>query len=499
MSIEIKGENFQSWEQFNLTAADGELTVVVGPSNIGKSASVRALKGLIRNSLGAGQIRVGSKGIKIDATIDGKHIIAERGKKSSATYNIDGEDYSKLNRDVPQPIADLGMGLVEIGKQSLDATFAGQFDAQFILDRTAEELNTILGAFSSTEQLEFGKRTANGRIAEKNTEAKLLAKDKQRIAESTAKLEVLQEKADGIQGNIDKLEPDIDLGQQTIIGTETLVGRLQKSASLRKILDAVTVPETTHVAHGIQVTHATGRALEAVTGHRFIKSTLRRLKVPDTAPVVQGIQTGDALSRAIAARKVHNRVAGALSNLTVPSIVPALNSYKIAGYAKQLAAAQAKRERAASATGSIATCVTGWQGVAATAKLLKYLGEAETALFNRQNSEYARFIKKVDAHRSSVESLITEVKRIAAGIKGVDAVIQFREALEGSRKRKPALLEELKQAEALLEEVKAAYQEHQQALAVAAAKKAAEEELARTTRECPKCGEKVKIGEDHHG
>jgi len=46
-SIKLSGKNFQSWDAFDLTLAG--LTVLTGPSDTGKSAIFRALKGVLRN------------------------------------------------------------------------------------------------------------------------------------------------------------------------------------------------------------------------------------------------------------------------------------------------------------------------------------------------------------------------------------------------------------------------------------------------------------------
>jgi ABC-type phosphate/phosphonate transport system ATPase subunit len=70
MAIKLHGKDFQSWEEFDLNI-EGR-TAVVGPSNLGKSAIFRSLKGLVRNTLNANQLRVGSMLIQIEATIDGQ-------------------------------------------------------------------------------------------------------------------------------------------------------------------------------------------------------------------------------------------------------------------------------------------------------------------------------------------------------------------------------------------------------------------------------------------
>lgn len=453
MAIELHGENFQSWERFDLHVEG--LTVVVGPSNLGKSAITRLTKAILRNGLSAAQIRVGSDGVKGELTIDGHKVIAERSKRGTNTYNIDGKDLSKLGRTTPQELTDLGMGLIEIGKQKLDATFAGQFDSQFILDRSDEELNQILGAFSSTEQLEFGKRTANGRVSEKNAEAKVLAKNKQQINERILKLDALQVRADEIQTKIDALEPVIDRQQKAIAALESLIAHRTRLDTLRKVIASVKVPDTAPVAHSIQVVQAAARLVETRESHRRLRLVLKKLVVPDTA----------TSQRSLAASLA----------------------------AGQAAEASIKRSQAKRALTGIAACVTTWTEIVTLVKRGKAITEAEAAIAAKESSQARAYITRLDQHTAAITKLETEVKRLAAGIRGLDTLLTAREALEELRVKYPALMNEVKQAEALLEKITREHQEHQQAVAVAAARKAAEEERQRTTRTCPRCGETVKI------
>src|SRR5271156_1527253 len=171
--MKLQGTNFQSLQSFDLDISG--LTVIVGPSNRGKSAVFRALRGLFRNELPAEYIKTGTEGLKLIATVDGTPIVAERKDGKSTTYLIGPKEFKKLAKTIPPELKAFGMNEVEVGEFTIDPIFSRQNGKQFLIDPdgySPMELNTILGAFASTEKLEGGKKAANLEIQHKNSEAK---------------------------------------------------------------------------------------------------------------------------------------------------------------------------------------------------------------------------------------------------------------------------------------------------------------------------------------
>src|SRR5271165_2737581 len=104
--MQFKGTNFQSLAGFDLDISG--LTVIVGPSNKGKSAVFRALRGLFRNELPAEYIRTATDGLELIATVGGKAIVARRSAKGSTQYEIDGKEFKKLAKTVPLELKAFG-------------------------------------------------------------------------------------------------------------------------------------------------------------------------------------------------------------------------------------------------------------------------------------------------------------------------------------------------------------------------------------------------------
>ena len=132
--MKFEGKNFQPWEAFSLEI--DKLTVIVGPSNKGKSSLFRALRGLLRNDLPEEYIRnKQTEPMEVSVNVDGHLIEASRKKGGSTTYTIDhGTPYTSLNRKIPDEVVALKFGEVKIGDYSIDPIFAEQNRAQFLID-----------------------------------------------------------------------------------------------------------------------------------------------------------------------------------------------------------------------------------------------------------------------------------------------------------------------------------------------------------------------------
>lgn len=185
-SMHLSGRNFQAWAQFDLPISD--FTVVVGKSDIGKSALMRAIRGVLRNEISASKIKKGCKDATVNLVIDDLDISARR-TNASTTYTINGEEYKKLGRDIPSVMKGRGFEPVALGRITLDPVFAGQFDQQFLITAGSSELNTVLGAFSCTEKLDQGKKRVRERIKQIESDTNLLAEQHRGHAAVVSSLE----------------------------------------------------------------------------------------------------------------------------------------------------------------------------------------------------------------------------------------------------------------------------------------------------------------------
>jgi exonuclease SbcC len=168
--------NFQSVESADL--ALGGFTVIVGPSNSGKSAVLRALKAVVRNVSSPAAVRVGKTAFTAQVTFGATDVSIERGKAQS-TYRVSLPDeteevFTKAGRTVPEEVQKI-MGLPL--PDGPDITFSTQIDPPFLLAETGTTTAKILGDLTNVSRLHAAAREANRRRLEASKLQKVRADD----------------------------------------------------------------------------------------------------------------------------------------------------------------------------------------------------------------------------------------------------------------------------------------------------------------------------------
>lgn len=158
--VEIR--NFQSLRHVQLEP--GKLTVIVGPSSVGKSAFTRALRTVTSNRRGAEFITHGERTASISLTTDRGTVTLTRGKGTTdnAYIVIPADDptaqrtYTKLGGETPPEVSQF------LGIPARDPiNYAGQFDKPYLLDETAGEVARILGGLTNVNVIFDAARESN--------------------------------------------------------------------------------------------------------------------------------------------------------------------------------------------------------------------------------------------------------------------------------------------------------------------------------------------------
>lgn len=127
--------NFQAHKKLEIEF-DKRLTVIVGPSDVGKSAVIRALSWVMRNSPdGDAFIRHGAEDAVVTLRVDGSVVMRSRGKEGN-TYTHESEDFKAFGKDVPDPIKDL--------LRVADINFQEQHDSPFWFSESSGEVSRQL-------------------------------------------------------------------------------------------------------------------------------------------------------------------------------------------------------------------------------------------------------------------------------------------------------------------------------------------------------------------
>ena len=178
----LKVTNFQSISKADIEL--GSFTVIVGPSNSGKSALLRALKAVVRNVNSPSSVRVGHKVFTAEVEYTGHRISIERGK-SHSTYRAvlpsgAEEVYTKAGRDVPEDV----QKILDLPNPSgPDLVFSSQIDPPFLLAETGSVAAKMIGDLTNVSKLHAAAKEANRRRLEASKIKTIREEDARSIAE----------------------------------------------------------------------------------------------------------------------------------------------------------------------------------------------------------------------------------------------------------------------------------------------------------------------------
>ena len=191
--------NFQSHRETDLEFSPG-LNIIVGPSDQGKSAIIRALRWLFYNEpRGTGFIRVGETRCQVRVELSNgvavERIRDESGRINRYILEVPGEEamvFERFNREVPLEVKKaLGIQKLVVDRdKALEINLAGQLEAPFLLEETGSTRSKVLGRMANLHIIDAAQRETNRDIGQALQEIS-------RLDEDIASLDVqLQEYAD---------------------------------------------------------------------------------------------------------------------------------------------------------------------------------------------------------------------------------------------------------------------------------------------------------------
>ena len=190
--------NFQSHRETDLEFSPG-LNIIVGPSDQGKSAIIRALRWLFYNEpRGTGFIRVGETRCQVRVELSNgvavERIRDESGRINRYILEVPGEEamvFERFNREVPLEVKKaLGIQKLVVDRdKALEINLAGQLEAPFLLEETGSTRSKVLGRMANLHIIDAAQRETNRDIGQALQEIS-------RLDEDIASLMQLQEYAD---------------------------------------------------------------------------------------------------------------------------------------------------------------------------------------------------------------------------------------------------------------------------------------------------------------
>lgn len=156
----LKIDNFQSIKSLDLPI--GKYTVLVGKSNSGKSAILRALQVLLRNNtFSPAFVRSGAKTTTVSTLFeDGTEVEIKKGGESTYTLRKDDaeEVFTKSSRDVPSMVASV-LAVPLIAEQ--DINYTNQFDGPFLVSGKSSVASSVMGSVTNVVTTQALAQEAN--------------------------------------------------------------------------------------------------------------------------------------------------------------------------------------------------------------------------------------------------------------------------------------------------------------------------------------------------
>jgi hypothetical protein len=196
MSVEVEVQNFQSIEKQSICVQG--FTALVGKSNIGKSAFVRALKSALTNPLGTDFVRHGAscvrrtKGAKsckcfaqVHVKMPGFDLLWKKGDAVNC-YVFNGQTYDKPERGIPEFLSRSGFSPVRIGDEAGMIQVADQFFPIFLLNKPATAVAESISDVSRLNVINEAMKRAEKDRREVASTRKVREKDLADLAEKAA-------------------------------------------------------------------------------------------------------------------------------------------------------------------------------------------------------------------------------------------------------------------------------------------------------------------------
>lgn len=231
MKIALK--NFQSISDAEVEI--GPLTVLVGQSDVGKSAVIRALYLLHRNQGGLELVKHGKSALEVTQVLDDGTKVAISKGRGLNTYKTSTATYAKVGREVPEAVSKLlgSQELVLDKDQTLDLNFCRQFDAPFLLSDSTTVITKAVSSLSGINIIYAAMREGTSDYQKVKAQSELL----QSTVSGLMKYEALSPEAEALVASIQeikKLQAELEARKRSLESCKAAVVDLE-ALKLREV------------------------------------------------------------------------------------------------------------------------------------------------------------------------------------------------------------------------------------------------------------------------
>lgn len=271
-------KNFQSHSSFDLEF-DPHITTIVGASDVGKSAIIRALRWAIQNKPGGeGFIKDGTDHTEVVVLSDGHEIVRHRGKQN--TYAMDGQVYKSFGTTVPPNIqTTLRMG---------DINFQQQQDGVFWFSESAGEVSRQLNQIVDLGIIDSTLAYLGSKIRENNSRLQVHKEILAKAQEDRSRLKPILE-IDHEFSLIEQLGRDIEKDRLEASGLRSLIAEGLRTQERHESLSGSVLAAQEVIDKGNDWIENCQKAMLLGDLLKHVKEAdqLASVVVPDIAPLSQ--------------------------------------------------------------------------------------------------------------------------------------------------------------------------------------------------------------------
>lgn len=180
--MRVQATNFQCFQNLDIEL-DG-FTVIVGPTNNGKSALTRVLRAGLYNNWHPSFIREGAKetSISISDFVPNASTLSRISITKSSSKNLfeietgtsGATSYPKVGTSTPEEVKDAGFSFFETDKESFNLNFQTQFESLFLLTEGYSTFTQFFNALFKVDSYEWANQKAMSDLISLNREANTL-------------------------------------------------------------------------------------------------------------------------------------------------------------------------------------------------------------------------------------------------------------------------------------------------------------------------------------
>lgn len=207
MAVEVHVRNFQSLKNAGLEISG--FTAITGPNNSGKTALMRAIRGVFQNTPGTTFVSHGTDEMEVSLKFDdGRSVVWTKGttKRHKPTYVVDGGKPIHPGRGVPDEVRDLGVTPIRVMGQEVWPTLAPQFSGQvFLLDQPGSALAEAVADVERVARLNGALRSSDRDLRATASRLKVRREDRIGLIESLQSFDGL----DAVVAQIEAIDLDL--------------------------------------------------------------------------------------------------------------------------------------------------------------------------------------------------------------------------------------------------------------------------------------------------